>query len=89
MSCGSNSSNALSVNLGVAQARGKSGESGARSAMRPERAERAVWLTWLLNMGFLGIVSIAYIVRNEALMRIFTRDSALISAGAGCIRIVA
>jgi len=58
-------------------------------AKRPERAERAVWLTGFLNMGFLGVVSIAYIVWNDELIRIFTRDPAVIAAGAECLRIVA
>jgi putative MATE family efflux protein len=58
-------------------------------AKRPERAERSVWLTGFLNMGFLGVVSIAYIVWNDELIRIFTRDPAVIAAGAECMRIVA
>ena len=58
-------------------------------ARKPERAERSVWLTGFLNMGFLGVVSIAYIVWNEALIRIFTRDPAVVAAGAECMRIVA
>jgi putative MATE family efflux protein len=58
-------------------------------AKRPERAERSVWLTGFLNMGFLGVVSIAYIFWNEPLMRIFTRDPAVVAAGAECMRIVA
>jgi putative MATE family efflux protein len=58
-------------------------------AGRPERAERSVWLTGFLNMGFLGIVSIAYIVWNEALVRLFTDDPAIVAPGAECMRIVA
>src|SRR6185503_8533037 len=58
-------------------------------AGRPERAERSVWLTGFLNMGFLGVVSIAYIVWNDALMRLFTDDPAIVAPGAECMRIVA
>jgi Na+-driven multidrug efflux pump len=58
-------------------------------AKQPERAERSVWLTGWLAMGFLGVVSIAYIFFNRALVGVFTDDEAVIVAGAECMRIVA
>ena len=58
-------------------------------ARQPERAERSVWMTGWLNMSFLGVVSLAYIFFNERLMRIFTTEPAVVTAGAECMRIVA
>lgn len=58
-------------------------------ANQPDRAERSVWITGLANMSFLAVVSIIYIFFNEQLMRIFTSDSGIITAGAECLRIVA
>ena len=58
-------------------------------AKQPERAERSVWLTGWCAMTFLGFVSIVYVFLNEALMRLFTDDPAVVAAGAECLRIVA
>jgi putative MATE family efflux protein len=58
-------------------------------ARQPERAERSVWLTGWLNMTFLGVVSLAYIFFNEPLMRLFTAEPGVVTAGAECMRIVA
>jgi putative MATE family efflux protein len=58
-------------------------------AEQPDRAERSVWLTGLANMTFLLIVSLIYIVFNEALIRIFTRDPDVIVSGTMCLRTVA
>jgi putative MATE family efflux protein len=57
-------------------------------ARQPERAERSVWTTGLVNMAFLALVSLAYIVFPEALVRIFTAEPAVVEAGAECLRIV-
>jgi putative MATE family efflux protein len=58
-------------------------------ARQPERAERSVWLTGWLNMTFLGVVSLAYIFFHEPLMRLFTAEPGVVTAGAECMRIVA
>jgi putative MATE family efflux protein len=58
-------------------------------ARQPERAERSVWITGFVNMAFLAAVSLVYIFCNEWLVRIFTRDAAVIAAGAQCLRVVA
>ena len=58
-------------------------------AKQPERAERSVWLTGWCAMLFLGLVSIAYLLFNRAMMRLFTDDEAVVAAGAECLRIVA
>lgn len=57
-------------------------------AKQPERAARSVWITGFINMGFMLIVSLAYIFFNEKLVRIFTHDLAVVTAGAQCLRIV-
>ena len=58
-------------------------------AKQPERAARSVWLTGLATMAFMLVVSIVYIFGNEMLMRVFTKEPAIITAGAECLRIVA
>jgi len=58
-------------------------------ARQPERAERSVWITGFANMTFLAVVSLVYIFCNELLVRIFTRDAAVVAAGAQCLRVVA
>jgi putative MATE family efflux protein len=57
-------------------------------ARQPERAERSVWIAGLTNMAFLAVVSLVYILFNEALVRIFTSEPGVIAAGAECLRIV-
>ena len=58
-------------------------------ARQPERAERSAWITGCVNMAFLAVVSLVYIFCNELLVRIFTRDAAVLAAGAHCLRVVA
>jgi putative MATE family efflux protein len=57
-------------------------------AKQPERAERSVWITGYANMAFLAVVSLIYIFFNEHLVRIFTSEPGVLSAGAQCLRIV-
>ncbi|HLF14054.1 MAG TPA: MATE family efflux transporter [Bacteroidota bacterium] len=57
-------------------------------AGRPERAERSVWITGLANMAFMAAVSLFYILFHEKLVRIFTSEPGVVSAGAECLRIV-
>jgi Na+-driven multidrug efflux pump len=58
-------------------------------ARQPERAERSVWITGWANMAFLVAVSAAYVVFNEALVRLFTDEPGVVAAGAECLRIMA
>ena len=57
-------------------------------AQDPERAEKSVWIIGFYNMLYLILVSILYFTFNESLMKIFTKDSQVISIGAEWIRIL-
>lgn len=57
-------------------------------ASRPERAERSVWLTGFATMSFMAVVSAAYILFSEGIVRIFTHEPAVVAAGAECLRVV-
>jgi putative MATE family efflux protein len=57
-------------------------------AGKPERAERSVWATGWVNMAFLLLVSVAYVLLAEPLVRIFTSEPAVVEAGTNCLRIV-
>jgi putative MATE family efflux protein len=57
-------------------------------AQQPERAERSVWITGFINMAFMLVVSLVYIFGNEMLVRIFTKEPAVVAAGAECLRVV-
>ncbi len=58
-------------------------------AGRPERAERSVWIAGLVTMAVLALVSVGYVVGDEALVRLFTDDPAVVASGAECLRILA
>ncbi len=58
-------------------------------AGQPERAERSVWIAGLVTMVVLGMVSVLYVVYDEALVGLFTDAPAVITAGADCLRIMA
>lgn len=57
-------------------------------AKQPERAEKSVWITGYVTMAFMALVSLIYIFFNEALVKIFTSEPAVIVAGAACLRTV-
>lgn len=57
-------------------------------ADQPERAQKSVWITAIINVFFLGFVSIIYIVYDQQLIGIFTREAGVIAAGAQCLRIL-
>ena len=57
-------------------------------ARQPDRAERSVWATGFVNMAFLGLVSIVYITMSETLVRIFTDEPGVVTAGSECLRVV-
>jgi len=57
-------------------------------AKKPERAERSVWLTGLATMIFMAVVAAVYIAFNQELVRIFSREPGVVTAGAECLRIV-
>ncbi len=58
-------------------------------AKQPERAEKSVWITGWWNMAFLGLVSLAYILLDTQLLRLFTQEQAVVTAGADALRILA
>lgn len=58
-------------------------------AGRPERAERSVWIAGLVTMAVLGVVTVVYLVFDEALVRVFTQEPDVVAAGADCLRIFA
>lgn len=58
-------------------------------AGKPDRAEKSVWKAGQLNMIFLGIISLAFFLLAETIMRIFTQDEEAIRYGKQCLIIVA
>lgn len=57
-------------------------------AGKPARAERSVWIAGVVTMVLLGLVSAVYILGDEALMRLFTDEPAVIATGAECLRVL-
>jgi len=57
-------------------------------AKKPERAERSVWITALINAGFLAVVSVLYILFDQELIKIFTKEVEVVAAGAECLLIM-
>ena len=57
-------------------------------AKQPERAEQSVWRTGIYNMLFLGSVGVLFIFFAEPLIRLFSKDPAVVPLGAACLRIV-
>jgi putative MATE family efflux protein len=58
-------------------------------ANQPDRAEKSVWMAGMLNMIFLGLISITFLIASEGVMRLFSKDTEVISYGAECLKIVA
>jgi putative MATE family efflux protein len=57
-------------------------------AKQPERAETSVWRTGFYNMIFLGAVGIGFILFAEPIVRLFSRDAAVVALAVSCLRIV-
>ncbi len=57
-------------------------------ARRPERAERAVWLTGAITMGFLGCVSLVFLLLAERLVAIFTDEPATAAVAVSALTIL-
>ena len=57
-------------------------------AKKPDRAEKAVYVAAGYNMLFLGGVGVAFVVFAEQLIRLFTKDPAVLPVGTQCLRIV-
>jgi putative MATE family efflux protein len=51
----------------------------------PERAEKSVWRTALANMIFLALVTIAFVLFAEPIVRLFTSDSQVVFYGVRCL----
>jgi putative MATE family efflux protein len=61
----------------------------ALGAKKPERAERAVWKAGFYNFIFLGIVGLIFVIFARQIIRLFTKDEAVVPYGVDCLRIVA
>lgn len=57
-------------------------------AERPDRAESSVWKIGVYNMIFLVLVSVAFFLFNDSLIRIFTQDEAVVAVGGTWLRIL-
>lgn len=58
---------------------------GARKA---ERAERSVWLSAWCNLALMGGIGALYVVLATPLIRLFSNDAQVVSAGAACLRTI-
>ncbi|MEE9269072.1 MAG: MATE family efflux transporter [Candidatus Krumholzibacteria bacterium] len=56
-------------------------------ARNPDRAEKSVWISGWSTMAFLGLVGVVFLVFSEELVRIFTREPAVVAVGADCLRV--
>ena len=57
-------------------------------AREPERAERAVWRTGFYNMIFMGSVGAFFVLAAEPVIRLFTRDPAVVPLAVSALRIL-
>lgn len=57
-------------------------------AGEPERAEKSVWKAAYMNMIFLGIVSVIFIILAPQIIRIFSRDPAVLAYGIQGLRLM-
>src|SRR5262249_35025608 len=57
-------------------------------AKHPDRAEQSVWRASFFNMLFLGALSVVFMLFAPQLIGVFSRDAAVISIGASCLRII-
>jgi putative MATE family efflux protein len=57
-------------------------------ARQPDRAERAVWLTGFYNMGFLALITVAFVSFAPWLVAIFTNDPQITPVAVASLRII-
>lgn len=57
-------------------------------AKQPERAEKSVWITGFYNMLFMGVVGVFFVVFAGPVVRLFTRDPAVVPLAVSCLRIL-
>jgi putative MATE family efflux protein len=57
-------------------------------AGKPERAEKSVWIAGFSNAVFLGLVTIAFLLFAEPMIRFFTEDPAVVPIGVKCLQVV-
>ncbi len=57
-------------------------------AGRPDRAERAVYVTGMWNMGFLGAVTVVFVVFARQIIAPFTADPETLAVGTDALRII-
>ena len=55
-------------------------------AGRPDRAERSAWLAGIFNTGFLLVVAVVFVTAAGPLVRLFTTEAAVVTAGISCLR---
>lgn len=58
-------------------------------ANQPERAEKSVWKAAFINAGFLGLVSIVFLLFSNPIVSFFTDEAAVLAYGTNCLHIVA
>lgn len=57
-------------------------------AGKPERAEKSVWIAGFANAGFLGLVTIVFLIFAEPMIRFFTSDPVVVPIGVASLKIV-
>ncbi|MCI0422494.1 MAG: MATE family efflux transporter [Acidobacteria bacterium] len=57
-------------------------------AQKPDRAEKSVWTIGFYNMIFLCGVAVIFIIFAEPMIQFFTQDSAVVTFGIDCLRLV-
>jgi putative MATE family efflux protein len=57
-------------------------------AGKPERAEQAVWRAAFYNLVFLGVAGLCFVVFANPIAHAFTKDQAVASIAADCLRII-
>lgn len=57
-------------------------------AGKPDRAERAVWITGVWNMGFMGLVTGAFVFFAPEIAGVFTDDPEVLGIAATALRVV-
>lgn len=57
-------------------------------AGQPERAQKSVWVTATANMGFLGMITLIFVVFAKEISGLFTSDAVVIPYAADCLRLI-
>jgi putative MATE family efflux protein len=57
-------------------------------AQKPDRSEKAVWVTGFYAMLFLGVIGAIFLVFDAQIVKLFTRDAAVLPQAITCLRIL-